>query len=100
MAETIVRKRTYLVVWAVLMCLTALTAGISLINLRQWSTVIAIVIAFVKATLVIAFFMHLLYEKQKIIWVWAAVSAGWLTILLILTMNDYVTRGFLRVPGK
>lgn len=100
MAETIVRKRTYIVVWAVLMCLTALTAGVSLINLRQWSTVIAIVIAVVKATLVIAFFMHLRYEKQRTIWVWATVSAVWLSILLILTMNDYVTRGLLRVPGK
>jgi cytochrome c oxidase subunit 4 len=100
MAETIVPKKTYVVVWAVLMCLTALTAGISLINLRQWSTVVALVIAAAKAFLVVAFFMHLRYEKQKMIWVWAAVSAVWLTILLILTMNDYVTRGFLRVPGK
>lgn len=100
MAETIVAKKTYVVVWAVLMCLTALTATLSLINLRAWSTVIALVIAVAKASLVILFFMHLRYEKQKMIWVWAAVSAVWLTILLILTMNDYVTRGFLRVPGK
>jgi cytochrome c oxidase subunit IV len=100
MAEMIVPKRTYVVVWAVLMCLTALTAGVSLINLGQWSTVIALVIAAAKASLVVAFFMHLLYEKQKMIWVWAAVSAVWLVLLLLLTMNDYLTRGFLRVPGK
>jgi cytochrome c oxidase subunit IV len=100
MAEMIVPKRTYVVVWAVLMCLTALTAGVSLINLGQWSTVIALVIAVAKASLVVAFFMHLLYEKQKMIWVWAAVSAVWLALLLLLTMNDYLTRGFLRVPGK
>ena len=100
MAETVVPKRTYIVVWAVLMCLTALTGAVSFINLRQWSTVVAIVIACAKAALVIAFFMHLRYEKQKTIWIWATVSAFWLTILFVLTMNDYVTRGFLRVPGK
>jgi|SRR6185437_5012780 len=100
MAETIVRKSTYVIVWAVLMCLTGLTAGVSLINLGQWSTVVAICIAVAKASLVVLFFMHLLYEKQKIIWVWAVVSAFWLIILLLLTMNDYVTRGFFRVPGK
>jgi cytochrome c oxidase subunit IV len=100
MAEMIVPKRTYVVVWAVLMCFTALTAGVSLINLGLWSTVIALVIAVAKAGLVVAFFMHLLYEKQKMIWVWAAVSAVWLALLLLLTMNDYLTRGFLRVPGK
>lgn len=100
MAETIVPQKTYVVVWAVLMCLTALTATLSLINLHRWSTVIAIGIAVGKAALVIAFFMHLRYEKQRMIWVWATVSAVWLTVLLVLTMNDYVTRGFLRVPGK
>jgi len=44
--------------------------------------------------------MHLRYEKEKMIWVWATVSVFWLTLLFVLTMNDYVTRGFLRVPGK
>jgi cytochrome c oxidase subunit 4 len=100
MAETIVPKRTYVVVWAVLMCLTAITAAVSFVNLGQWSTVVAIVIACGKAGLVIAFFMHMWYEKQRTIWIWAAVSAVWLTILFVLTMNDYMTRGFLRVPGK
>ncbi|HEV2401032.1 MAG TPA: cytochrome C oxidase subunit IV family protein [Candidatus Sulfotelmatobacter sp.] len=100
MAETVVSKKTYVVVWAVLMCLTALTGAISFINLGEWSTVVAIAIACGKASLVIAFFMHLWYEKQKTIWIWATVSVFWLTLLFVLTMNDYVTRGFLRVPGK
>jgi hypothetical protein len=34
------------------------------------------------------------------VWVWAGAAMVWLGILLILTMNDYVTRGFLSVPGK
>lgn len=100
MAEIAVSKRTYIFVWIALMCLTGLTGGISFINLHEWSTVIALVIAAIKALLVATFFMHLLYEKQKIVWVWSAVGIIWLSILIILTMDDYITRGFLRVPGK
>jgi cytochrome c oxidase subunit IV len=100
MAEKTIRVRTYIWIWAVLMCLTALTASISFINLHRWSTVVAFLIATTKAGLVVTFFMHLWYEKQKTIWIWGAVSAVWLTLLLVLTMGDYLTRGFLRVPGK
>jgi cytochrome c oxidase subunit 4 len=100
MAEKVIRKRTYIIIWAVLMCLTGLTGGVSFINLHQWSAPIALAIALIKALLVAAFFMHLLYEKQKIVWVWSAVGIIWLSILIVLTMDDYVTRGILRVPGR
>jgi cytochrome c oxidase subunit 4 len=98
--ERLVPKRTYAVVWITLMCLTGLTAGLSFINLREWSTVVAFLIAVAKALLVAFFFMHLLYEKQKVVWIWASVGVFWLSILMVLTIADYVTRGYLRVPGK
>lgn len=100
MAEIVVSKKTYILVWVALICLTGLTAGLSFIDLHRWSTVVAFLIALTKTGLVVAFFMHLLYERQKTVWIWAGVGVFWLSILLILTMNDYVTRGFLRVPGK
>lgn len=100
MAEQVVPKRTYIWVWVALMCLTGLTGGVSFINLGAWSTVIALAIAMVKALLVATFFMHLLYEKQKVVWIWSAAGIIFLSILIVLTMDDYVTRGFLRVPGK
>lgn len=100
MAETAAKKSTYVWIWAILMCLTGLTAGVSFIDLHQWSTVVAFLIATAKAGLVITFFMHLLYEKEKAIWIWAVASALWLTIMIVLIMGDYLTRGYLRVPGK
>jgi cytochrome c oxidase subunit IV len=100
MTEKAASRSTYVWIWAVLMCLTALTASISYVNLQRWSTVVAFLIATAKASLVVIFFMHLRYEKERTIWIWAVVSAVWLTLLLVLTMADYVTRGFLRVPGK
>jgi cytochrome c oxidase subunit IV len=100
MAEQIVSKKHYVGIWIVLMCLTALTAGLSLINLHQWSTVVAMLIAVAKALLVAMFFMHLFYEREKMVWVWALVGIFWLGILMIMTAADYITRGFIRVPGK
>lgn len=100
MSETIVSKRTYFFVWIVLICLTALTAAVSFVNLQQWSTVVAMVIAAAKAMLVVLFFMHLLYEKERVVWIWAGVAAFWLSILMVMTAADYITRGYLRVPGK
>lgn len=100
MAERVATKSTYVWIWAVLMCLTGATAAISFVNLGRWSTVVAFIIATTKAGLVVTFFMHLLYEKQRTIWIWAVVSAFWLTLLIVITMGDYLTRGFLRVPGK
>jgi cytochrome c oxidase subunit 4 len=82
------------------MCLTGLTGGISFINLHRWSAPIAFAIALLKALLVATFFMHLLYEKQKIVWVWCAVGIVWLSIMIVLTMDDYITRGILHVPGR
>lgn len=100
MAAKEATRTTYIVIWAVLMCLTGLTAGVSFINLHRWSTVVAFLIATVKVSLVVAFFMHLAYERQKTIWIWAVVSAFWLTLLIVITMGDYLTRGYLQVPGK
>ena len=100
MADSAVRKRTYVWTWAVLMCLTGLLAVSPHLNLHHWNTELEFAIATTKASLVVIFFMHLRYEKQKTIWIWAAVSAIWLTLLIVLTMGDYLTRGFLRVAGK
>jgi cytochrome c oxidase subunit 4 len=92
MSERIVSRKAYLWVWAALMALMVLTAMLSRIDLGAWSTPIALAIAVVKATLVILFFMHVLYESQKITWVVIIGGFFWLGILLALSMTDYLTR--------
>jgi cytochrome c oxidase subunit 4 len=100
MAETIVRKKTYVLIWAALICLTVLTAGVSEIDLGGWNAPVAMMIASTKALLVVMFFMHLRYEKQKVVWLALLAGVFWLSILFVLSMADYVTRGFLKVPGR
>lgn len=100
MAEIVVPRKTYVIVWIVLMILTAVTAAVSFLNLHQWSSPVALAIASLKALLVAMFFMHLRYEHSKTVWVMAIVGVFFLSILLVLSMTDYITRGFLAVPGK
>lgn len=48
-----------------LVVLTVITVAVTRIDLGgQWNLVVALVIATVKATLVVAFFMHLLWDKK------------------------------------
>jgi cytochrome c oxidase subunit 4 len=99
MAEHVVARKTYIVVWVALMALMILTAGLSRLNLGEWSTIVALAIAAIKALLVILFFMHVRYESQKMSGVFVIAGFFWLGILLALTMTDYLTRGSLGVLG-
>jgi cytochrome c oxidase subunit IV len=99
MAEHVVSRKTYFLVWIALMVLMVLTAGLSRIDLGEWSTVVALVIAVIKALLVILFFMHVRYEDQKMTWVMVIAGFFWLGLLLALSMTDYLTRGYLGVAG-
>ena len=93
MAAHIVPKRTYYAIFAALMVLTFVTVGISSIDLGPLNTVAALVIAGIKATLVVLFFMHVKYGSRL---TKLAVIGGlyWLAILLGLTLSDYLTRGW------
>ncbi len=62
--EHIVRTRTFVAVWVALLTLTAVTVTVAKLHLGALSTLTAIVIASVKAGLVLWFFMHLKYEKR------------------------------------
>ncbi len=99
MAEHVVSRKTYILVWVALMVLMVLTAGLSRVDLGEWSTVVALAIAVIKALLVILFFMHVRYEDQKITWVVIIAGFFWLVILLALSMTDYLSRGYLGVAG-
>jgi cytochrome c oxidase subunit 4 len=81
-----------LTIFGFLMILTAVTVGVSFIDLGPFNTVVAIVIAVTKMLLVILYFMHVRYSSRL---TWAVVGGGffWLAILLVLTLADYLTRG-------
>ena len=90
--------RTYVVVYVLLLTLTGLTTGVAFIDLGgSLNTVAALVIAVLKALLVVLYFMHLRYS-DRFTWVIAAAGVFWLLILIGGTLDDLVTRNIL--PGE
>ena len=87
----------YVGIWATLMFLTALTVFVSFIELHDWNIVLALVIATIKGTLVVLFFMHL-YYSSKLTKVTVIAAIFFLFLLLALSMTDYLTRSWLTNP--
>ena len=92
--EHISPKRTYVGIWIILMCLTALTAGVSFIDLGPLNTAVALLIATCKGLLVVLFFMHVKYISEKMTIVVIIAGFFWLMLLLVLSMTDYASRAW------
>jgi cytochrome c oxidase subunit 4 len=59
----IVSTRTFVSVWLSLLALTAVTVTVARMHLGAFSTLTAVMIASIKAGIVLWFFMHLKYER-------------------------------------
>ncbi len=86
--------KIYFQVFAALMILLALTVGAALVDLGALNEFVALAIAATKAVLVILFFMHV-RSSSRITWLFVATGFVWLSILLVLTMSDYLSRGWM-----
>jgi cytochrome c oxidase subunit 4 len=84
----------YIAIGATLIVLTGVTAGVAFINLGPFNPVVALLIATIKATLVVLFFMHVKDASEKL--TAAVVVSGFffLMILLALSLSDYLTRAW------
>jgi cytochrome c oxidase subunit 4 len=92
-SEPAVPVRIYLGVFLGLLFLTALTTGVSFVDLgKNWNAVAALIIAIVKAGLVILYFMHARFSPP-LVRVVAGAGFFWLAILLVLLAADVLTRG-------
>ena len=80
----------YIVVYGLLMALLAATVAAASYDLGRGNVVIALVIAVIKALLVILFFMHVRHSS-RLTWLFVAAGFCWLSILLTLTMTDYIS---------
>ncbi len=96
MAQHIAATRTYIIVWASLLALLLATVVAATFDLGPFNLVVSLVIAIIKALLVILFFMHVRWAS-RVTWVFAGAAFLWLGIMMILTSSDYVTRG--SMPG-
>lgn len=104
----VVPVKTYVTVFGTLMLLTFLTVAAAHVNIAHHLPVgggnvandfVAMAIALTKATIVVLFFMHV-KGSTRMIQVTIVSALLFLAILFGYTLFDYVTRGWLGVPGR
>jgi cytochrome c oxidase subunit 4 len=81
------RSKTYATVWLSLLALTAITITAAGMHLGKFSTLTALLIASIKASLVLLYFMHLKYER-KLFKLMFLVPIATLTVIIGLTFFD------------
>ncbi|HSZ62414.1 MAG TPA: cytochrome C oxidase subunit IV family protein [Terriglobales bacterium] len=84
----------YLLIGAILLVLTATTVGAAFVNLGPFNPVVALLIATIKALLVVLFFMHVKGASEKLTGVVVLSGFFFLAILLALSLADYLTRSW------
>lgn len=92
MNETMEKKNprpfsTYILLWLALLMLTGVTITVAGLNLGTLSVLGAIVIAAVKSTLVVLYFMHIKYE-DRVFKMMLGLAIFTLVIILVLTFAD------------
>ena len=88
----IASTKFYLGIFSVLVCLTLLTIAVSYVHLGPLNLVVAIVIASMKAGLVVLFFMHLKYEAKFNVLIFVC-SLMFIGVFFAYTSNDTGHRG-------
>jgi len=94
--QHVVTPRTYVSVFLALIVLTILTYWLAYqpIEDRALSISMALGIATIKATLVVLFFMHV-KGGRPLVWIIAASGFVGLGLLVVGTLHDYLSRGWL-----
>ena len=82
----------YVWVWVALVVLTAITVTTATLNFGRTGILIVLAIAAIKSTLVILYFMGLLFEKRLMLKVLVPIAIGVLTIFIGLTYTDVLYR--------
>ena len=94
MASDVTSPVAYLAVFGALMVLTGVTVGVAFVDLGVFNDLVAMAIAFLKASLVVWIFMNMRHGSP-LSRLAAVGGILWLAILFGLTLTDYWSRGFL-----
>ena len=86
-----IKTNLYLKVWMLLVLLTVVTVSVSYLDMQKFTVFTAMLIATVKASLVLMYFMHLRFEKLFYTIMFMAVL-GVYAVFIILTFTDYSFR--------
>ena len=96
-SEHIVSSKLYWLIWFVLIVGTVVTALVARVDLGTYhgidaNTVVALLIATCKASVVVLVFMHVKYTSEKMTKAILIAAVFWLLLLLVLSLTDYSSR--------
>lgn len=98
MTHPVASVKTYALVFAALIALTITTVAVSKIELGEYNFVCAMTIAVIKASLVVWFFMHV-RNSTSMTRLFVVAGLFWMSILIVFTVSDYISRGWLPRPN-
>ena len=91
--------KMYVAIFLALMAGTLITVAVAYVDLGFFNTAVALGIAVTKASLVVLYFMHVRWAS-RLTWVIAIGSIFWLILMFAIAMTDYLSRGWMGVPGR
>ena len=87
----LVPYRVYVFVWLALVALTCVTVGVHYTDMAHMAIITAVIIAVVKTTLVVMYFMHIRYD-QPLFTVMLIAAVATYAVFIILIFTDYSFR--------
>jgi cytochrome c oxidase subunit 4 len=90
-AQHISPVKVYVAIWLALVGLTVITVSVGYLNMQKFTVFTAMLIATIKVTLVLLYFMHIRFEKAVYTYMILAVLATY-GIFITLTFADYSFR--------
>lgn len=97
MTTKVLAPRVYWTNFLWLMGLLALTWGLGYVNFGVFNLPIALFISFAKTVLIVLFFMHI-KGGSRLLHLAAMTGLLWLFLMLLLTLTDYYSRGWVSAP--
>jgi cytochrome c oxidase subunit 4 len=85
------RSGSYVTVWLLLLVLTAVTVAVARLHLSRFAVTLAILIATIKGSLVLTYFMHL-REEPWILKAMLFIALLAMTLIIALTFSDVLYR--------
>src|SRR3954451_16071319 len=91
--------KSYIFVFLALIVATVVTTAVAFVDLGGFSVVVALAIAVCKMLLVALFFMHVRHSTAltKLVLLGALL---WLAILILVTLSDFASRGWIGTLGR
>jgi cytochrome c oxidase subunit 4 len=87
-SHPIIPLKTYALILVLLLVLTGTSVAVTQVHLTRWSTLVALLLATAKTSLVLSIFMHLKFD-QRIFRVMAVLIFLLLAVVIFITFLDY-----------